>query len=103
MVSRIWRGRYSLAVTFWGFFIFGFLALTIIFAGLLWPVFVSVPYWWFVAALQLLFGIVVGVGVWRSADSYSGPTPWAIAAKAAVCLWLGWALYQLAATAPISD
>ena len=100
-IRRLWRGEYSLPAVFWGLFVLGFFVLTSVLGRLLWPIFASVPYRWFVATIQLAFGITVGLGVWRSADTHRGHPFWAHAARVVVSLWLVVAVWYLATTAPI--
>ena len=101
--QKFWRGQYGLAVTFWGFFAVGFFVLTNILGRLLWPVLVSVPYWWFMASTQMLYGVIVGVAVWRSANNYGRFKAWAVSAKVAICVWFGASLWVLASTMPHSN
>jgi len=64
---KLWRGEYSLAASFWGFFILGTLVATIIRMN---PAFLFLP----IAALVfqpvfLAYQITAGIGVWRSANA----------------------------------
>jgi hypothetical protein len=66
---RLWHGQYSLACSFWGFFILGTFVGVIIWMS---PIFLFVPAAFFLRPVFLLgYQIAAGVGVWRSADALS--------------------------------
>jgi hypothetical protein len=92
---KFWHGQYSLAHSFWGFFILGTVVGIIVGMN---PVFLFLP------GTALIFGLVVlgyqiaaGVGVWRSANATRSGTPSGtytgsieiIAAKTVVVLLIG--------------
>jgi hypothetical protein len=64
---KLWRGEYSLARSFWGFFILGTVVCTIIGVN---PVFLFLP--GAALAFRLVFlsyQMTAGIGVWRSANA----------------------------------
>jgi hypothetical protein len=69
-LRRLWRGEYSLASTFWGFYVLGIL-IVISLGGLLSYLSRSVNLHapTFIAMLMLtwLYGLIATVGVWRAA------------------------------------
>jgi hypothetical protein len=89
VVWRLWTGQYPLVQAFWGFGFVGWWALLFAMAfvisflrahgggNFLLPIGV---------ALHLVYGALVGVGIWRSADNYKGSAGWSIAAKIVVGL-----------------
>jgi hypothetical protein len=94
---NLWRGQYSLAASFWGFFVLGTYIVMIItfFLPPLRPV------------LVLGYVVVATVGVWRSANAFvaarggRGSLPQAdlakiTAAKIVVVLWSFWLIGNLA-------
>jgi hypothetical protein len=92
MLKLIWTGELGLWKTFWLLGVGGALFAAIpIFAAML--ALTDVPddntASWFLAALAFLFAyqLLISVGVWRSADLYSGDRQWAILAK--VCVVAG--------------
>ena len=111
VVRRLWDGKYTLPVAFWGFYVAGgivclVLAGVIVFLG--WEtVFL---HWRFDArpvtralALALLYGylLIATVGVWRSAGpGLASPIwlkrIWAGAARFIVAAWFGMIAFRLA-------
>jgi hypothetical protein len=85
---KLWRGEYSLASSFWGFFVLGTYIVRIVFL---------VPLA-FGPVLALGYDLIAAVGVWRSANAFKmraeggSPVPAdsakIIAAKIVVVLWL---------------
>lgn len=90
MLTKLWNGNYSLAKTYWLFYV------------LIWGIF-SIPIRWFDATNEKLqteyvqlvmfslclfvaYGSIVLVGLWRSASKYDGRRLWAILAKIIVCI-----------------
>jgi hypothetical protein len=66
-LSKLWRGQYSLATSFWGFSVIGSFVVTSVnvVATLLWPVLRPV-----LVLGDLGYQIITVVGVWRSADTF---------------------------------
>src|SRR6185437_2765139 len=89
-IRKLWWGEYLLALTFWGFYVFG------VIASMLCAAVVMIPLY-FLHLPQLGFGvgsvafasywIVASIGVWRSADAYPHTRWWPALAKIVVCLW----------------
>ena len=89
MLKLIWTGELGLWKTFWLLGVGGILfAASPIFAAML--ALTDVPdddtASWFLAALAFLFAyqIWVSVGIWQTANLYSGDRQWAILAKMCV-------------------
>jgi hypothetical protein len=93
--SKLWQGKYSLAASFWGFLALGSYLVMLI--TILLP---------FRPVLILGYGIVAGIGVWRSSNALiaarggrSSLTHADLAktgaAKIAVVLWLVWCTRNL--------
>ena len=87
VLKKLWRGQYSLPVTFWIFYVlgyFGSVGLTMLVS----PIFQTQPWRWLsVIVLVAPYCIVTTVGVLRSADAYPLARGWPVLAKIAVCLW----------------
>jgi hypothetical protein len=89
-LDKLLSGGYSLPVSFWGFWLGG--SLVALVAGWLGAITLVYLLGTPKLSIQLLTVIVVGyviatsVGVWRSANSYSGKRYWAYAAKGLVLL-----------------
>ena len=104
IVSRLWRGQYRLAKTFWLFGVLGTLLLNAIsgplnafaattpydgFGGVILLMAVS-----FVATVGVLYGVLVTVGIVRSAIAYDGNRVFAwLAITLTVSAWLFALLY----------
>lgn len=90
MLTKLWNGNYSLAKTYWLFYV------------LIWGIF-SIPIRWFSATSEKLqaeyvqlvmfslclfvaYGSIVLVGLWRSASKYDGRMLWVILVKCIVCI-----------------
>ncbi len=93
MIAKLWRGDYSLVVTYW---VFGVVVGVVLNAALTasartLPVAV---YFAFLAAV-LAYSILVWVGIWRAATKYQGDRIWPTLAKCmvvAAVLMLIWGL-----------
>lgn len=76
-IANLWNGRAGLAKTYWGYGILG---------GVLWSIAISMVTPGSTAALLAVLAvcayfIVVNMGVWRAATTYTGPATWAMLAK----------------------
>lgn len=92
-MARVWRGEFSLPMTYWGFAQLGGLVLAVPqlglrLGGLLWAAQA-------VDAVALAYSAVVIVGIWRSASRYRGNPVWAHLARLATLLPLMVALATL--------
>ena len=81
-IEKLWRGQYSLPITYWGFGVLGTLVLRAA-TWLLPPTITNA-----IAAVVALcfYLIVVQVGVWRAASAHKGPVVWAWLAKVIAAL-----------------
>lgn len=86
-IVSLWRGNYPLAVTYWGWAVVGGLLLRA-FANFLIqtapPGGVGSAFIAIVVLATIAYQILVGVGVWRSANRYTGWKTWAVLAQAGV-------------------
>lgn len=73
-VLKLWRGEYSLSVTYWVFGVIGNIALGIP-LNLMNPDGNQILFYSFLA-LVFIYSIVVAVGIWRSAIKYQGLSLW---------------------------
>lgn len=103
---RLWRGRYSLPVAYWGWGMGGALAWAVVWnavervtalddsagLGIDFVLFVLL-----IATLQLAYVVAVLTGIWRSADRYRGRPVWAVLAKVAVAAAAARSVVQVAA------
>ena len=104
VVRRLWRGKVSLPVAFWGFYCAGMIACFVL-AGAM------IVLGWALdarpigraAALALLYGylLIATIGVWRSAGPYLASPIWlsriwAAAARLVVAAWIGAIAFRLA-------
>lgn len=89
-MRALWKGQLPLARAFWRYAIVYALlanlcatgaALAIVAAGL------PVPLAIVVFLLPAPYVVVAVVGVWRSADAYTGPPRWATIARYSVLVW----------------
>jgi hypothetical protein len=94
VIRKLWNGEYSLPVTFWGFYVgVSILSLLAAIPILLASYRLNVSVYSAIAAIRLVFLILVTVGVWRSAG-HSIASPiwmsrfWGVAARVVVTLWL---------------
>jgi hypothetical protein len=78
-VLKLWRGEYSLPVTYWVFGVIGNIALGIP-LNLMSPDGNQILFYSFLA-LAFVYSIVVAVGIWRSASKYQGLALWKYLAK----------------------
>lgn len=87
ILLKMWQGGYSLAVTFWGFYVAGYFAtaLLVIFIA---PQFTTQPARTICVLILIIpYNTLSTIGVWRSADAYELTKWWPIMAKIAVILW----------------
>lgn len=95
-IHKLWRGQYSLPVTFWGFYVFGYL-VTYLLVALISPQFNTQP-WRLLSVLILIlpYNILSAVGLFRSADAYPRTRwRWGAVAQICLCLWearVAWSL-----------
>lgn len=108
ILGRATNGELSLAVTFW---CFGVLALSVLFAATN-SIFSepAMPFWYtfiehygfmtfklllaVIGCCCLVYRITIMVGIWKSANRYTGSKIWANAAKGFVILWIWGAIAQ---------
>jgi hypothetical protein len=83
-LTRLWRGEFSLAVTYWGFAQCGGLLLAVPQLGLRAMGLQGVSL--FFEGVALVYSGIVMVGIWRSASRYTGNRIWADLARAATLL-----------------
>jgi hypothetical protein len=73
LVLHLWRGRYSLGLSFWAFGIVGIVLINILIAGLF--ALTDAPPLLMIFAMGAVgwaYQVWVTVGIWRSAGRYSG-------------------------------
>lgn len=83
-LARVWRGEFSLPMTYWGFAQLGGLVLAVPQLGLR-----ANGLTWaaqLVDAVALAYSFIVIVGIWRSAGRYAGNPVWAHLARLATLL-----------------
>ncbi len=78
-ISKLWRGDYSLPITYWVFGVIGNVGLSI-------PMNLINPdsnplAFYSLLALVFVYSILVSVGIWRSATKYQGLSLWKYLAK----------------------
>lgn len=83
-LAHLWRGDFSLGMTYWGFAQLGGLILAVPQLGLRVKGFVAAAE--VLDGMALVYSFVVIVGIWRSASRYPGPRIWADLARAATIL-----------------
>ncbi len=83
-MARVWRGEFSLAMTYWGFAQFGGLLLAIPQLGL--RVLNLTTAAQLVDGVAFAYSVVVIVGIWRSAARYAGNPLWAHLARLATLM-----------------
>ncbi len=83
-MGRVWRGEFSLAMTYWGFAQFGGLILAIPQLGL--RVMNLTTAAQLVDGAAFAYSVVVIVGIWRSAARYPGNPIWAHLARLATLM-----------------
>lgn len=88
-LSHLWRGELTLQNAFWNWAVFGGLAINVITSALfLFLIMADKP----VIALivgygfSLPYNVIVTMGVWRSAERFSGERRWADRAKIATVI-----------------
>jgi len=94
-VKRLWRGELPLATTYWVFGVLisgigvrlGWVAIERNSFFLARTGYVAVVIYSFVL-VSTLYGLLISVATWRSANNYTGPRHWRILAKAGVVLGL---------------
>ena len=106
VVSRLWRGQYGLAKTWWLFGVVGTLLLNTISGPL--NAFAATSPWEgigeialliavvIVAAVGIIYGVVVTFGLVRSAMAYDGNRVWSwLAITFTACAWIFTLVYIL--------
>lgn len=104
MLRKLWWGQYSLAQTFWGFYVLGFLAVILICGlallasyqmrmGTVGFIIAFIVFWTYL--------LITSIAVWRSASAHLASPIWmtkiyGIAARGIVLLYLGRAFWFLA-------
>lgn len=83
-ISALWRGEFSLAVTYWGFAQLGGLVFAVPQLGLRTLKLNGAAD--VLDGIALVYSVVVIVGIWRSAARYPGHRIWADLARAATVL-----------------
>lgn len=115
-LKKLWKGEYSLFVSFWGFgflvlFCLGFFFAAIPQKGLSeWLILNFGPIGGFIPFLIFcfcfyLYVVILYVGVWRSANNYTGRSIWKVVTKILVCFWwiclLGQSYFLVKNIAPV--
>lgn len=103
VLTKLWRGHYSLPMAFLGFFIFGYGAAMLV-AAVVALILMQLAFnrLAFVFALAVLasYWLIASVGVWRSAGPSIASENWAAriegyAARGLIALIAGYALFAL--------
>lgn len=99
-ISKLWRGDFSLPISYWLFGVLGnaVLSIPIGFTAWLNPILA-----WTLAAVTIIYGILVNVGIWRSSTKYQGNKIWAVLAKIAVVLGAASLLLSVATLTSVID
>jgi hypothetical protein len=87
MILHLWRGGYSLGMSFWAFGIVGLLLINSLIAGLF--KLIDDPSLFLVlamGALGLAYQVWVTVGIWRSAGKHPGMGLYAFGARMAIVI-----------------
>jgi hypothetical protein len=94
LLLRLYRGEVSLIRTFWTFFLSLPLLGDMIFTQFIFPMLdvessegTAAMFVW--GTFMLVYGIIASIGLWRSACRYTGPSHWALLAKACAVLGMG--------------
>ena len=97
ILQRLWRGEFSLRVSFWIFYVLGYL-ISVGLSSVISPLFHIQP-WRLLSVLILIipYNIVSTVGVLRSANAYPSAKSWSFFTQIAVCLWEARIVWSLAA------
>ncbi len=85
MIGKLWRGEYSLVISYWLFGVLGSYVLVVI----LGVVVALTPSLGLAAAVWagfLAYVVLTSVGIWRAAGKYTGPALWGFLARLAVVL-----------------
>ena len=83
-LRRLWRGELALADAFWNWAVFGGLAINAATTALLFFLIVADrPISALIAgyAFSVPYNVIVSIGVWRSAERYTGERRWADLAR----------------------
>ncbi len=83
-LNRLWRGELELHNAFWNWAVIGGLTINVVSSGLfLFLIMADRPIFALIAgyALSLPYNVIVSVGVWRSADQFTGERRWADLAR----------------------
>ncbi len=83
-LRRLWRGELALADAFWNWAVFGGLAINAVTTALLFFLIVADrPISALIAgyAFSVPYNVIVSMGVWRSAERYTGERRWADLAR----------------------
>ncbi len=83
-LRRLWRGELALADAFWNWAVFGGLAINVVTTALLlFLIMADRPIFAFIAgyAPAVPYNVIATIGVWRSAERYSGDRRWAELAR----------------------
>ena len=94
VLMKLFRGEIKLLLTFWTFFISLPLLGDMVFTQLIFPRLevassagTAAMFVW--GTFMLVYGIIASIGLWRSACRYTGPSHWALLAKACAVLGIG--------------
>ena len=94
VLMKLFRGEIKLLLTFWTFFISLPLLGDMVFTQLVFPLLdvessagTAAMFVW--GTFMLVYGIIASIGLWRSACRYTGPSHWALLAKACAVLGIG--------------
>ena len=94
VLMKLFRGELKLLVTFWTFCVSLPLLGDIIFTQLIFPLLdvessegTAAMFVW--GTLMLVYGVIACIGLCRSAGRYTGPSHWALLAKACAVLGIG--------------
>ena len=92
-ITKLWRGEYSLAVSYWIFGALGNLLMAIPLALI--DISSSTEKQWLLSGITLAITILVNIGIWRSANNYLGFKLWKILAKIAVIISIALTIISL--------
>jgi hypothetical protein len=94
VLMKLFKGELKLLITFWTFCISLPLLGDLIFTQLVFPLLdvessegTAAMFVW--GTFMLVYGIIASIGLWRSACRYTGPSHWALLAKACAVLGMG--------------
>ena len=83
-LCRLWRGELALPDAFWNWAVFGGLVINVASSALfLFLITADRPFFAYVVgyAPSVPYNVIVTIGVWRSAERYSGDRRWAELAR----------------------